>query len=58
VVHIGDSLTSDVEGAQALGINTVWINRKNKPLHDKMEQPTFIAPHLRDLLNKRIGQSV
>lgn len=30
VVHIGDSLSSDVKGTSALGINTVWINRSGK----------------------------
>lgn len=30
VVHIGDSLSSDIKGASALGINTVWINRGGK----------------------------
>lgn len=30
VVHIGDSLSSDIKGANALGINTVWINRGGK----------------------------
>lgn len=30
VVHIGDSLSSDVEGAGALGINTIWVNRSLK----------------------------
>ncbi len=27
VVHVGDSLTADVEGARRLGIRTVWVNR-------------------------------
>lgn len=27
VIHIGDSLSSDVKGAGALGINTIWLNR-------------------------------
>ncbi len=27
VVHIGDSLSSDVKGASAVGIDTIWINR-------------------------------
>ena len=27
VVHIGDSLSSDVNGAGALGINAIWVNR-------------------------------
>lgn len=26
VVHIGDSLNSDVKGAAALGINVLWVN--------------------------------
>lgn len=30
VVHIGDSLSSDVKGASALGINTIWLNRTSK----------------------------
>lgn len=27
VVHVGDSLTADVEGASRLGMGTVWVNR-------------------------------
>lgn len=27
VVHVGDSLTADVEGAGRLGMRTVWVNR-------------------------------
>lgn len=30
VVHIGDSLSSDVKGAGALGINTIWVNRSQR----------------------------
>ena len=30
VVHIGDSLNSDVKGAGALSINTIWLNRSLK----------------------------
>ncbi len=30
VVHIGDSLSSDVKGAGALGINAIWVNRSNR----------------------------
>lgn len=30
VIHIGDSLSSDVKGAGALGINTMWVNRSGK----------------------------
>ena len=27
VVHIGDSISSDVKGAGALGIHAIWLNR-------------------------------
>ncbi len=32
VVHIGDSLSSDVKGASSIGINTIWINRSNRDI--------------------------
>ncbi len=31
VLHVGDSLGSDVCGAQALGIRAVWVNRSGRP---------------------------
>ncbi len=30
VVHIGDSLSSDVKGASSVGINAIWLNRSNR----------------------------
>lgn len=30
VIHIGDSLVSDVKGATDAGINAIWLNRSNK----------------------------
>lgn len=36
VVHIGDSLSSDIKGANNLGINTIWINRKNRDIPDSV----------------------
>ncbi len=30
VMHVGDSLSSDVSGAKDLGINTCWLNRNRK----------------------------
>jgi len=30
VVHIGDSMSSDVKGASALGIETIWLNRNKR----------------------------
>ena len=34
VIHIGDSISSDVKGASALGINTLWLNRFGKSVPD------------------------
>lgn len=34
VIHIGDSVLSDVGGAQNLGINAIWLNRLNKKIPD------------------------
>lgn len=31
VLHVGDSLTSDVAGANALGIQVAWVNRRARP---------------------------
>ncbi|MDE6030623.1 MAG: HAD family hydrolase [Oscillospiraceae bacterium] len=30
VIHIGDSLSSDVAGAQAVGIRALWLNRNSR----------------------------
>ncbi|MBP3568210.1 MAG: HAD family hydrolase [Lachnospiraceae bacterium] len=30
VVHIGDSLSSDISGAASVGINAIWVNRSHK----------------------------
>lgn len=30
VVHIGDSLSSDIQGASSVGIRAIWINRNGK----------------------------
>ena len=36
VLHIGDSLSSDIKGAGALGIKAVWVNRNDKPVPDNV----------------------
>jgi 2-haloacid dehalogenase len=49
ILHIGDSVTSDVRGAQALGIPVAWINRSGKP-HPRDPQPDWEISFLTDLL--------
>jgi len=56
VLHVGDSLSADIRGAQALGMDTAWINRTHRPLPAGQSAPTFIVSTLLDLheqLNNR-----
>lgn len=38
VVHIGDSISSDVVGAHNEGIDVIWLNRTDKPISDFMQK--------------------
>lgn len=49
VIHIGDSLTSDVMGAQQLGIRTAWINRKGRRLTNHIN-PDIVTKNLIELI--------
>ena len=49
VLHVGDSLTADVAGAEALGIESAWINRSGRPL-PAGPTPTHTASKLTELL--------
>lgn len=42
-VHIGDSLMHDIAGARAVGIHSVWLNRKGLNLAD-LDRDGFITP--------------
>lgn len=37
VIHIGDSMSSDVKGASALGIRGIWVNRGGKEVPEGVE---------------------
>lgn len=59
VLHVGDSWTSDVQGAGALGLPVLWVNRKGlwgqpgeggRPVRPGEHQPTFTAGSLEGLL--------
>ena len=48
-VHVGDSLHSDIMGAESLGITTVWIERKSR-IHDiGTATPDYTITSLREL---------
>jgi 2-haloacid dehalogenase/putative hydrolase of the HAD superfamily len=51
VLHVGDSLHSDVGGARKMGIRTAWINREIRMTDIGNEVPEFTWPDLRPLLS-------
>lgn len=56
VLHVGDSLGSDVRGAQAQGIPVLWVNRRNRALPPDHEPPDHVSTDLNgilDLLGRR-----
>ncbi|HUU21314.1 MAG TPA: HAD-IA family hydrolase [Phycisphaerae bacterium] len=50
VLHVGDSLGSDVRGARAAGIRVLWVNRKGRPAPAGGAAPTYTSPELTGLL--------
>lgn len=48
VLHIGDTISSDVVGAFQAGIDVVWLNRKSKPISDLLD-PTMVCTSLLDI---------
>ena len=49
VLHIGDSLSSDIAGANNCGIDSFWLNRKDRPLPNG-NSPTYFGNSLLDIL--------
>lgn len=50
VIHVGDSITSDISGANRLDISSVWINRLGKK-PSEMIKPTYTLDNLIDVIN-------
>lgn len=55
VLHVGDSLGSDVGGAKSQGIPVLWINRKGRQLSPADEAPDYTSAGLTGLL-KFLGE--
>ena len=47
VIHIGDSMSSDVKGAGALGIRTLWLNRFGKEVPEGVVSISTLPEALR-----------
>jgi 2-haloalkanoic acid dehalogenase type II len=50
VLHVGDSLISDVYGANQVGIKSVWLNRNGKPI-PAQSKPTYVIENLNEVLS-------
>ena len=46
VIHIGDSISSDINGASSVGINTLWLNRFGKSIPDGVKSITSLPEAL------------
>ncbi|MBN1490065.1 MAG: HAD family hydrolase [Phycisphaerae bacterium] len=51
VAHVGDSLHSDIGGAKAFGLPTIWVCRENRISDIGTEKPDYRVSDLRGLLN-------
>ncbi|HGJ67369.1 TPA: HAD-IIIA family hydrolase [bacterium] len=51
VLHVGDSLFSDVKGAKNMGITALWINRKMRPISTEYEKPDYISEDLTGIID-------
>ncbi len=51
VLHVGDSISADVGGAQAAGITAVWVNRRGRPVPGGID-PALVIGDLADLTAK------
>ena len=50
VIHVGDSLTSDVAGAVRLGMPAAWVNRQRRPAPEAGPRPTYEVADFGELL--------
>jgi 2-haloacid dehalogenase/putative hydrolase of the HAD superfamily len=53
VIHVGDSLHSDVGGAQRVGLRTAWVHRDDRISDIGTEKPDYTWHDLRPLLTLR-----
>jgi 2-haloacid dehalogenase/putative hydrolase of the HAD superfamily len=49
VLHVGDSLHSDVRGATALGIPVAWVNPRRRPLPSDVAPPRHVVSRVSEL---------
>ena len=50
VLHVGDSIGSDVAGASARGLDCAWVNPRDRSRPTGSPVPEHVVAHVRDLL--------
>ena len=55
VIHIGDSMSSDVKGAGKLGIKAIWLNRFGREVPEGVTSVETLVKALRTLERNSIG---
>lgn len=52
VVMIGDSWSSDISGAKAAGIDTIWwVRPETEPTPEQLKDATYVVKELREIMN-------
>ena len=49
-LHIGDHPVDDIQGAQAVGMQTLWVNLEKKPWPDAVSRPDFTVTALAQIV--------
>jgi FMN hydrolase / 5-amino-6-(5-phospho-D-ribitylamino)uracil phosphatase len=50
-IHIGDDPRADIEGARALGLTAVWVNRYGRTWPNELSPPTLTVTDLHQVLS-------
>ncbi|MGB7293588.1 MAG: HAD family hydrolase [Thermodesulfobacteriota bacterium] len=50
-LYVGDNYYADVVGAKSVGIDVVWINRKDEKVYDQKYRPNHTVSKLTELIN-------
>ena len=52
VVHVGDALKDDIQGAKAAGLKAAWVNRGGQPMPEGAERPDIEGLDLLEVVKK------
>lgn len=52
IIHIGDSQVDDIFGGGQMGMDTIWINRKDETLKEEIVKPIAIVRDLKDVIGE------